>query len=249
VSTKVVKPRSFRGVPAEQRRGERKERLLQAGIRLFGARGYHGVTVREICAEAKLTERYFYESFENPPTLFRAVYARVSLAMKHECLLAVAQAPRDPLSLAEAYLRAFLGFIREDGERARIILFDSMAVGGEVLTYAENTVDDYANTLKGFMLFMFPDIASQGVNMELLAHALIGANAYVGARWLREGFRTPLEDVVTNHLYLYRALIEQAKAMGDGERGMERGVRSGQGAQAAVDADKEKPRRIKSASR
>jgi AcrR family transcriptional regulator len=209
----TVKPpptRNFRGQSAEQRQAERRERLIQAGITSFGERGYHGVTVREVCAEAKLTERYFYESFENMQALFMEVFAKVSLAMKQEWLRALAVSPRDPSSLVEAFLRAFLKFISEDPRRARIVLYESRTVGENMLQFAEHTVDDYANTMRGFILLLFPDAATSGFNIDFLAHALVGANSYMAGRWMRENFKTPLEEVLQSHLQIYQALIEHA---------------------------------------
>ena len=52
--------RTFKGQSQEERKAERRRRLIEAGINAFGERGYHAVTVRELCAEAQLTERYFY---------------------------------------------------------------------------------------------------------------------------------------------------------------------------------------------
>ena len=76
------KRRSFRGVSAEQRQAERYEKLIEAGLQSFGTHGFYRVTVREICAEAKLTERYFYESFKNHEELLVAVYQRLIKGMQ-----------------------------------------------------------------------------------------------------------------------------------------------------------------------
>ena len=52
--------RRYRGVSEEARQAERRQRFVEAGLTVFGSRGYHSSTVRSICAEAGLTERYFY---------------------------------------------------------------------------------------------------------------------------------------------------------------------------------------------
>src|SRR5690606_15596861 len=78
--------RTFRGQSTDERKAERKARFIEAGIRVFGERGFHATTVREICGAAKLTERYFYESFENMSQLFIAVFADVNLTLKNQVL-------------------------------------------------------------------------------------------------------------------------------------------------------------------
>src|SRR5512139_3717483 len=52
--------RHYGGVSAQERKAARRERLLDAGLQLFGTPGGDRVTVSAVCAEAGLTERYFY---------------------------------------------------------------------------------------------------------------------------------------------------------------------------------------------
>src|SRR5690606_9237384 len=73
-AAEIVTGRRFRGVAADERRRQRRQQLLDAGLKCFGTVGFRAAGVRDICAEAQLTERYFYESFKNREALFLAVY-------------------------------------------------------------------------------------------------------------------------------------------------------------------------------
>lgn len=61
-----------------------RSRLLAAGVRLFSARGYHGVAVDEIVAAAGCTKRMLYHYFGDKEGLYvevlRHVYARMEAA-------------------------------------------------------------------------------------------------------------------------------------------------------------------------
>lgn len=57
----VVRP--YRGVAADERRRERREKLLDACLDVVAEIGVAAVTVDGICARAGLSKRYFYESF------------------------------------------------------------------------------------------------------------------------------------------------------------------------------------------
>ena len=59
------------------------------------------------------------------PTMFMSVFAEVNMLLKNEVLKAIMLSPKDPMALAEAYLRAYFVFIREDPKRARIIGFSA----------------------------------------------------------------------------------------------------------------------------
>src|SRR5690606_6793327 len=45
----AIVTRLYGGVKAEARREERRQRLLAAGLEVFGRHGYHHTTVRNIC--------------------------------------------------------------------------------------------------------------------------------------------------------------------------------------------------------
>ena len=70
--------RSYRGVSAADRRTERRARLVAAGIELLGTRGAAGVSIAEVCAEAALTKRYFYEGFASYEEFAAAVVAEAA---------------------------------------------------------------------------------------------------------------------------------------------------------------------------
>ena len=66
--------RTWRGQTIEERQAERRDRLIEAGIELFGTQGYAATSVKAICTEAGLTERYFYETFNDREDLLSEVY-------------------------------------------------------------------------------------------------------------------------------------------------------------------------------
>jgi AcrR family transcriptional regulator len=77
-SSRPVAPvRPWRGVSATERTAERRERLIEAALEVFATRGYSASTVRDVCREAGLTERYFYESFRNREALLAALADRI----------------------------------------------------------------------------------------------------------------------------------------------------------------------------
>ncbi|OZC51564.1 TetR/AcrR family transcriptional regulator [Rhodococcoides fascians A21d2] len=63
----VVRP--YRGVAADERRRERREKLLEACLDAVAESGVSTVTVDDICARAGLSKRYFYESFGDRDTI------------------------------------------------------------------------------------------------------------------------------------------------------------------------------------
>lgn len=205
-SMKAPRRRAFRGIAHEDRLQLRREQLIEAGIEAFGTRGYHAVTVREICAGARLTERYFYESFHTLEDLFVVVYAHLNGQLKQATLTALALAPRQVPALAEAALRVLLTFIHDDPRRARIILIDAVAVGHDVQKLAAEINRDYTELLRGFIDTLFPRAKEMGANVDIIAAGLLGANIHIATQWVRGGFVTPMEEVLHNNLAIYLAM-------------------------------------------
>src|SRR5450631_2127010 len=69
--------RLYRGIDPSERRAQRRERLLDAGLDVFGTHGYASSSIRTVSAAASLNSRYFYESFSDREDLLYFVYKRI----------------------------------------------------------------------------------------------------------------------------------------------------------------------------
>lgn len=194
-------------MPAEERQQKRRRRLVEAAIAVFGERGYHAATVREVCVQARLTERYFYESFKSMAELFAAAYAEVLGQLKQRTLPAIqAHAEGRPLQMAEAGLRVFFEYVRDHPSQARILLVDALSINQDVLQLCGDALHEYT-ALAGELLARSPAGAPAGqAEPGLLAAGLIGFNIHVATAWLLEGCATPLDRVVQTALLAYRML-------------------------------------------
>ncbi|TMK84833.1 MAG: TetR/AcrR family transcriptional regulator [Actinobacteria bacterium] len=107
--------RSYGGVSARQRVAARYERLLDAALELYGTRGYVATGVKDVCRQAGLTDRYFYESFQNSGDLFTAAFDRTT----NELLLLVAQrlteVDADPAAQVRAAIETFVRALADGG--------------------------------------------------------------------------------------------------------------------------------------
>src|SRR5690606_12857510 len=102
----TARGRLYRGADLDARRQERRTRLLAAGLERVGTVGYRAATVRSVCAEAGLTERYFYESFANGEALLVAVYEDAVARLDAAITAAVGAAEPQLGAMARAGLEA-----------------------------------------------------------------------------------------------------------------------------------------------
>lgn len=58
----------------------RKQHIVDAAIRVFAARGYHGATIRDVAKEAGVADGTIYNSFENKAALLLALLDPLDVA-------------------------------------------------------------------------------------------------------------------------------------------------------------------------
>jgi AcrR family transcriptional regulator len=194
--------RLFRGLSADERRSQRHEQLIEAGLRAFGSRGFHEVGVRDICAEAHLTERYFYESFENREALFLAVYERGVGRIRDAIVAALEKA--QPEDMARAGLRAFLCLLRDEPLWPRIILIDVLTVGPTVGSQSFLATQGFADMVGNIVGALYPD---RDLDPQLVASGLVGSTVSLVMRWAQGGFVEPLDKVLDHCALFYEALM------------------------------------------
>lgn len=191
----------------EERQRQRRVKLIEGAIEVFGTKGFHAATVREVCVAAHLTERYFYESFKTLPQLFIAVYGHLREELMARTLASMAQAEPTPLGLLEPAIRVFLEFIRDDPRRGRIMLVDSLGIDSEVAAFSGATARDYSDMLKLHLGRMVPGDTLPDVSLDLLAEGMIGMNVLLAARWMQDGFAEPIDKVVRTNLLPYQGMV------------------------------------------
>jgi AcrR family transcriptional regulator len=207
--------RRYGGVLPEERQRARHDKLIEGALEVFGTKGFHASTVREVCVAAHLTERYFYESFKSLTDLFRAVYEHLRGLLMAETMQVLAAADRSPLGLMEPALRVYLNFFQVDRRRGRIMLVDALGIDSEVAKLSGETARDYSGLLKSHLSTLMADRPDLDISLDLLADGLIGLNVMLAARWMNDGFVEPIDKVLRTNMVPYRgliALLESSKA-------------------------------------
>lgn len=187
----------------EDRAATRRAALIEAGVQLLGTQGAAGVTVRAVCRAAKLTERYFYESFDSRDALLRAVHAQVAGEARAAIVAAVAAAPRDDVeALALAAVGAFTAFLQDDPRRGRVLLSESFS--DTVLAQHDlELIPAFAGLLFA-QIRALPDPPDE-VDAQLTAVALLGAVRTLYLTWLSADPPIPAERITAHAAALIAA--------------------------------------------
>ena len=188
--------RAYRGVSPEQRRAERRARLIAAAIAVYGERGYRNATVKAVCEAAGLTERYFYESFENSEALLVTSFNAVTYAVFDEITAAAQAAGRGRVAKARAMLDAYFGALQRSPASARVYLVEIRGVSREVDKAFDAALRAIGNEVAR-------QIAPAGAaSDELLQAGVVGGVMHIALRWIDAGYQPPLPEVIDAALRL-----------------------------------------------
>ena len=205
----TVAGRRYAGRAAEERRAERRRRLLDAAVELFGERGYAATTIEALYSEARLAPRHFYEQFSSREELLEAVYEETIEAV----LVAVTEARKLEIAgvreRVRAILDAFAGAMLSDARRARIAYLEVPGTSRRLEERARAVVRGFAAMVEedarlGAAAGVLPDR-----DYELTARLLVGGTTSILLDWLAEPARRPLEQVLEELTSAFVVLLEQ----------------------------------------
>ena len=206
--TPKTKERQFKGLSLTERKQARREKLIEAGIEAYGTHGFFAVTVKDICNEAKLTERYFYESFKKSDELFQTIFLTLIDQLQHNVMQAIMQASSDPRKMIEAGLTALLTTLRDNPRMARIIYIDAMLVQ-ELHNQAiiHETMLRFDRMIQAFVMLMMPHIDRSEREISFVATGLNGYVTQIAIRWVVSGFKQSMEDVLSSCSIVFLSLL------------------------------------------
>jgi AcrR family transcriptional regulator len=196
----IVRP--YRGVSALDRIAARRRRLLDAGLELFGTRGIATVGVGEVCAEAGLTKRYFYESFPSIEALAEAVFEDVRAGIAARVAPAIMEGgAANARPAIDCYVRA----VTEDPRVLRLLAFETSQ--GPLARYRDSFATRAVET---WFSLTAPQTADRD-RTRLRAYAFVGASTQVGLAWASGEVRLTIEELIDELVELFESLATSGR--------------------------------------
>lgn len=201
--------RKYRGISNEERKAERRAKLLEAAADCFAQEGFHQTTVRGICGRAGLTERYFYESFANMEELFQSVYLQTAGAVRESILQAVQGVdPADLKHFSQAAMTAFFSCMKAYPQAAPILFHEALSVSRSTSQLALATLNAFVDLLVSLGRSSFEQRAAAGIEPTLVSAALVGGIMQMAVRWSADGFAAPVDTVVDHAMLVFAGVLE-----------------------------------------
>lgn len=200
--------RRYGGLTAEERREQRREQLVDAGLELFGTVGFSGTSIRSVLRESGLAERYFYESFDSLEGLLVAVHERIHEHVAAAVRVAAATGGNDVEARTRAGMRAFIEAVTTDRRFVKVKLQElSGHAGAEVRAFRNRAFTTYANLILDYA----PQerAASLGLNGRALAIAVLTALESLIDAWALGELPISLDDLIEHAVVIVGGTVDR----------------------------------------
>jgi AcrR family transcriptional regulator len=192
--------RPYGGISADERLAVRRQKLLDAGLELFGTRGIATTSIADVCDQAGLTKRYFYESFATIDELAVAVFDQVTGRLAEQIAPAiVAGGGRDPRPALTAHANALLG----DPRVVRLL-----AVEGRTAALAERRAGFARRAVELWFSSTTGDDEVIDPLLRLRAYAFAGAIAEVGLASVEGELDLTAQEIIDELVDLFHRISD-----------------------------------------
>lgn len=186
--------RVYGGRSENERRADRRARLLEAGLELYGTEGWSGTTIEKICGHASVATRSFYEEFASREALLLAVYDSVMNGILADVVPRVLAHRGEPRQQVRIGLAGYVDYLTDDPRTARVVHHEIRMAGG-------------LETARVVTLVRFADVIARQARLpretgRTLGLALAGAVSEVLVAWVTQPeprpSPAPLVDVLVD---------------------------------------------------
>ncbi len=203
--------RIYAGREFDERLAERRQKFVEAGIRLFGTVGYHAVTVRVLVAEAGLVNRYFYESFDSIEEVLIASYQFLMDGFRRNLLESIGSSSSSLEDKVRVGVTCYFQAI-QDPCFARIIQVEILGVSPQVDAVYIKASREFAQIITSLMGSL-ANVHLSEVDAEILGRQMTGAMTISGYHWFRSGYLHPIERLIENTVTLVMGTVERLQRL------------------------------------
>jgi AcrR family transcriptional regulator len=209
--TGAVARRTYGGRSAADRRAERRERLLDAGLELFGTAGYAAASIEKLCTHAGVSTRNFYEEFASREDLLMALHDRIIEQAFQAVLKALSDGDDAPLrERFELAVRAFITTTASDPRWARLSYVEIIGVSNTVEKHRIAWRERWAEFLVAEAQRAVDRGEAVARDFTLGAVALIGSVNELVHHWSISGGHGSLDDVIAEIVRVATAAVTSA---------------------------------------
>ena len=210
----VTQGRTYGGVDTEQRRAERRDKLLEAALDEFTSKGYHRTKIADLCTRAGVSTRNFYEKFASKEALLLELHAHINrIAMKRMLPLLDELTDADPVTRVTTLVDAFVDAVTSDPRYPRLNYVEAPGVSPAM----ERQHQDWFSRYVDFIEAEANRAAAAGMapvrDYHLTAIALVGAITGLLREWQAHDPPVPASELAAEIRAIMIAAITRPVAV------------------------------------
>jgi AcrR family transcriptional regulator len=187
--------KQYRGQSAAARVAERRRRLIETAVELYGKAGFRATPVKSICQATGLTERYFYESFANGEALLCITCSEIMADLRRQALAALEQTDGSLAERAHGVAYAYFEGIRQNPAAGRVILLEMEGVSAMVDAHYASEIRHTTDLVTQWFFSAPQPEASQPLQASVMAQGIVGALYQIAKEWIRADLVQSSEDM------------------------------------------------------
>ncbi|MEE2058523.1 TetR/AcrR family transcriptional regulator [Rhodococcus artemisiae] len=206
--------RAYGGESAEARAARRRAQLLAAGLAVFGTIGFRKATVRQLCREARVADRYFYDEFSSTEDLLLAVYDECHHVLRSAVTSAIADlhAEAGIDDVITVGLDAYLACVQDNPPLARLLWYEVLGVSEQVERRHVQRLNEFGELLGLILESRGLRLVEQTVaGRSILLTAIAGGVSQVTMNWIDNGYSARRADLVAPLASFIRSAAEMAR--------------------------------------
>jgi AcrR family transcriptional regulator len=181
--------------------------MLDAGLDLFGTQGYTSTTVDQVCRQAGVSTRSFYEEFDNRMALLVAVGERIAARA-----FAAFTAPRPVRSEERLHARvaAAVHSLTDDPRVARVAFVESLAIDAVETTRRRELLQVFPDWIATYLAGYFDQRGVPEARRRPLSVAAFGSGTALISEWALapDDGRGVVDDLVDDVVDTVAAILD-----------------------------------------
>ncbi|MDI5978455.1 TetR/AcrR family transcriptional regulator [Amycolatopsis magusensis] len=188
--------RTYGGIAPEQRRAERREKLLAAALERFTSDGYAQTKIARVCTDAGVSTRNFYEEFSSKEQVLLTLHARINEAAYERVGAKLDELGElGAVTRISAALDVFVATVTADPRLPRLNYVEAVGVSPEL----ERQHQDWVTRWAEFIAAEAERAARHGLapvrDYRLTSIALVGAATGLLREWQAHEPPLPVEAI------------------------------------------------------
>lgn len=203
--------RGYGGRSAEELSAERRQRLMETALELFGTEGYLPTTVEKLCSHARVTTRHFYEHFRDRESLLIALFEEILADTQRRVMTVMLDDAAPPEARFSRALDAFLASHLDDPRRARITTQEILGVSPRAEAARNRVISGFADLITAYLGGLVANGRLPARNYRVLAVGIVGAMHELQIAWLDGSLGLSRQALAEELAFLVAAMVRGAR--------------------------------------